>query len=186
MFSNVVTECISGYTGPNCTSICPYPTYGDNCQHICDCSKDECDFSSGCNSLTSGNVSLNMINFTFIVEFLYSEHLLMVHFFLEKQTFPIATTKIDNPFSKYFTIRNIKPDFSSYRNISFQKREQIVLIILTIICLICACIIFATVVVWFPDKRRREPRNAQITVKRLPEHLYENIENLCFPFLKIQ
>lgn len=81
---NVVTECISGYTGPNCTLKCPYPTYGDNCQQICDCSKDECDFSSGCNSLTTGNVSLYMINLTFIV--LHSEHLLMVlvYFFFQR------------------------------------------------------------------------------------------------------
>lgn len=83
---NVVTECISGYTGQNCTLKCPYPTYGDNCQQNCKCRKDECDISSGCNSLTSGNVSLYMINLTFIVEFLHSEHLLivLVYFFFQR------------------------------------------------------------------------------------------------------
>lgn len=132
---NMCDKCISGYTGPNCTSICPYPTYGDNCQHICDCSKDECDYSSGCNSLTS-----------------------------EKQTFYLSTTKFDSPFSESFTIRNTKPDFSSNHIILFQKRNQTVLIILTIICFICACIIFAKIVVWFHDGRRRGPGNAPNTV----------------------
>lgn len=112
-----------------------------------------------------------MMIFTYIAEFLYSEHLLMVQFFFsEKQTFYLSTTKFDSPFSESFTIRNTRPDFSSYRNISSQKREQIVLIILTIICFICACIIFAKIVVWFSDKRRREPGIAPSTVQIIPEH----------------
>lgn len=130
-----------------------------------------------------------MMIFTYIAEFLYSEHLLMVQFFFsEKQTFYLSTTKFDSPFSESFTIRNTRPDFSSYRNISSQKREQIVLIILTIICFICACIIFAKIVVWFSDKRRREPGIAPSTVQIIPEHgfVYENIENFGFPSLEIQ
>lgn len=42
-----------GYTGPNCTAHCPYPTYGDACQGYCICSKDTCDVSWGCKSLTT-------------------------------------------------------------------------------------------------------------------------------------
>lgn len=44
----LITECIPGYTGLNCTSICPYPTYGDRCQGYCDCTNDMCDVSMGC------------------------------------------------------------------------------------------------------------------------------------------
>lgn len=108
--------------------------------------------------------------------------------FSEKQTFYLSTTKFDSPFSESFTIRNTKPDFSSNHIILFQKRNQTVLIILTIICFICACIIFAKIVVWFHDGRRRGPGNAPNTVQIIPEHgfVYENIENFGSPALEIQ
>lgn len=44
----LITECTPGYTGPNCTSSCPYPTYGDRCQGYCDCTNVTCDVSKGC------------------------------------------------------------------------------------------------------------------------------------------
>lgn len=43
-----------GYTGVNCSSSCPYPYYGVDCQRTCKCSRDKCDVSTGCNSLTTG------------------------------------------------------------------------------------------------------------------------------------
>lgn len=45
-----------GYTRLNCSSKCPYPTYGRNCQGLCDCSEIQCDISRGCGTLTSGNI----------------------------------------------------------------------------------------------------------------------------------
>lgn len=44
------------------------------------------------------------------------------------------------------------------------------------------------IVVWFHEKRRRQPGNTSITVKSIPEHgfVYENIENFGPPFLEIQ
>nr|XP_022287203.1 platelet endothelial aggregation receptor 1-like [Crassostrea virginica] len=45
---NNCTKCGPGYFGPNCTLICPYPTYGDECQEICDCDNKTCDISTGC------------------------------------------------------------------------------------------------------------------------------------------
>lgn len=51
-------ECKPGYTGLNCIITCPYPTYGDRCQGYCDCSKDKCDVSTGCRSLTTSKPSL--------------------------------------------------------------------------------------------------------------------------------
>lgn len=41
-------ECMSGYTGVNCSSLCPYPFYGEHCQRTCNCSRDLCDVSTGC------------------------------------------------------------------------------------------------------------------------------------------
>lgn len=46
-------ECTPGYTGPNCTAQCPYPTYGFACQGFCNCSKDTCNMSWGCISSTT-------------------------------------------------------------------------------------------------------------------------------------
>lgn len=43
-----------GYTRENCTSPCPYPYYGEKCQRTCNCSRDVCDVSTGCISLTTG------------------------------------------------------------------------------------------------------------------------------------
>lgn len=43
-----------GYTGINCTSLCPYPQYGVDCQRSCNCNKDLCDVSTGCIGPTTG------------------------------------------------------------------------------------------------------------------------------------
>lgn len=53
--------CMQGFTGDNCSSRCPYPTYGRDCQELCNCSKDMCDVSTGCQSFTTGyNVLYSM------------------------------------------------------------------------------------------------------------------------------
>lgn len=52
---------MNGYTGLNCTSKCPYPTYGRKCQAICNCSETLCDISGGCSTLTPGNVQFFVI-----------------------------------------------------------------------------------------------------------------------------
>uniref|UniRef100_A0A8W8MN04 Uncharacterized protein n=1 Tax=Magallana gigas TaxID=29159 RepID=A0A8W8MN04_MAGGI len=58
--SNVPTNmnqgCMPGYSGVNCTSLCPYPLYGVDCQGICICSKDMCDVSTGCQQITTGSL----------------------------------------------------------------------------------------------------------------------------------
>lgn len=43
-----IVECEVGYIGSNCETKCPYPTYGSNCQKNCNCSKDNCNVSTGC------------------------------------------------------------------------------------------------------------------------------------------
>lgn len=49
--------CMPGYTGINCTNACPYPTYGEGCQGICDCNEDMCDVSNGCEPITTDMIS---------------------------------------------------------------------------------------------------------------------------------
>ncbi|XP_078334363.1 laminin subunit alpha lam-3-like isoform X1 [Crassostrea virginica] len=46
-------KCTPGYTGLNCTIRCPYPSYGENCQRNCTCSKEDCDVSTGCRTVTT-------------------------------------------------------------------------------------------------------------------------------------
>lgn len=47
-------ECMAGYVGWNCSTPCPYPTYGVRCQGYCNCYKDLCDISMGCIIRTTG------------------------------------------------------------------------------------------------------------------------------------
>uniref|UniRef100_A0A8W8JIE8 Uncharacterized protein n=1 Tax=Magallana gigas TaxID=29159 RepID=A0A8W8JIE8_MAGGI len=51
--TNKCEECTPGYTGPNCTAQCPYPTYEFACQGFCNCSNDTCNMSWGCISSTT-------------------------------------------------------------------------------------------------------------------------------------
>lgn len=37
-----------GYSGVNCSSLCPYPYYGAHCQKTCNCSSKMCNVSTGC------------------------------------------------------------------------------------------------------------------------------------------
>eukprot|EP00105_Crassostrea_gigas_P044454 XP_019928602.1 PREDICTED: uncharacterized protein LOC105342502 [Crassostrea gigas] len=40
--------CDKGYMGPNCESECPFPSYGEGCQMICNCIEKVCDPANGC------------------------------------------------------------------------------------------------------------------------------------------
>lgn len=51
-------ECLPGYTKLDCSSKCPFPTYGKNCQGLCNCSEILCDIAVGCSTMTSGNIYL--------------------------------------------------------------------------------------------------------------------------------
>ncbi|XP_062582965.1 uncharacterized protein LOC134244730, partial [Saccostrea cucullata] len=50
------TKCNIGYTGRNCEEKCPYPTYGEICQQLCECNESLCDISTGCKSNISSTV----------------------------------------------------------------------------------------------------------------------------------
>lgn len=70
-FNFVYQECMPGYTGLDCTTTCPYPTYGDGCQGYCDCNNDMCDVSTGCRSLTTSkplrdSILFNLLAFNLI------------------------------------------------------------------------------------------------------------------------
>lgn len=43
-----------GYSGVNCSSLCPYPYYGEDCQRTCICSRDLCNVSTGCIRIVTG------------------------------------------------------------------------------------------------------------------------------------
>lgn len=46
--------CAVGFKGNSCGTKCTYPTYGQDCQMICSCSKKDCDFVSGCRRSLKG------------------------------------------------------------------------------------------------------------------------------------
>lgn len=50
-----------GYSGPNCTTKCPYPLYGYRCQGYCNCTNYTCDVSTGCRTITSGILQIRKI-----------------------------------------------------------------------------------------------------------------------------
>lgn len=56
---------MQGFTGENCSSSCPYPTYGNECQNLCNCSKDMCNVSTGCQNSTQVCLiySIKIINY---------------------------------------------------------------------------------------------------------------------------
>lgn len=38
----ITSEYEKGYTGQNCEDVCLFPTYGIDCQSICNCSQTKC------------------------------------------------------------------------------------------------------------------------------------------------
>ncbi|XP_052683912.1 multiple epidermal growth factor-like domains protein 10 [Crassostrea angulata] len=51
MWDSLKVQCIpckEGYTGKNCTLVCPFPSYGLNCQSACGCSDEDCNYVTGC------------------------------------------------------------------------------------------------------------------------------------------
>ncbi|XP_056014982.1 cell death abnormality protein 1-like [Ostrea edulis] len=46
--SDECKECPLGFTGKNCFLKCRYPSYGKLCQSECNCLKEHCNFSTGC------------------------------------------------------------------------------------------------------------------------------------------
>nr|XP_022294825.1 uncharacterized protein LOC111104940 [Crassostrea virginica] len=46
--------CSIGFQGPNCTFICPFPSYGKDCQLECRCSESLCSHVDGCNTSNKG------------------------------------------------------------------------------------------------------------------------------------
>lgn len=60
------TECPLGYHSFNCSETCKFPTFGDDCQHICNCSKDLCSHNNGCkisNGMSCTNVRMHCTYF---------------------------------------------------------------------------------------------------------------------------
>ena len=54
LLNGYFVECKPGFIGSNCAISCPYPSYGEQCQGICDCDKNNCDVSTGCKRITTG------------------------------------------------------------------------------------------------------------------------------------
>lgn len=56
MTLNVVDKCPVGFTGKYCDEQCPYPQYGIGCQQSCMCSKQRCNYFTGCPFTKTGTL----------------------------------------------------------------------------------------------------------------------------------
>lgn len=53
----VGTACPLGHHGPFCRKQCEYPYYGKDCgDGVCGCEKEICNFATGCQQTTEGNL----------------------------------------------------------------------------------------------------------------------------------
>ena len=48
LISSVLGTCDPGFIGQHCNIVCRYPSFGQGCQHHCNCDKMYCDFKTGC------------------------------------------------------------------------------------------------------------------------------------------
>lgn len=56
----IYVACRMGDTGPNFTTRCLYPAYGQGCQSVCKCTKKDCSYVSGCKT-TTGNICIGYV-----------------------------------------------------------------------------------------------------------------------------
>lgn len=49
---HLYVACEKGYTGQNCENACPFPSYGMDCQSVCNCAELFCDHVNGCGNST--------------------------------------------------------------------------------------------------------------------------------------
>lgn len=50
----ILLACGKGYRGNSCAGKCPFPSYGVDCQMICNCIEEDCDPANGCNNPSTG------------------------------------------------------------------------------------------------------------------------------------
>lgn len=55
--------CMDGFNGKDCSERCLAPTYGVDCQSICNCSNDKCHHVYGCLRSLSGNFIIRTVEF---------------------------------------------------------------------------------------------------------------------------
>lgn len=67
-------ECTIGYFAKDCKLRCPYPSYGEECQEICNCSKVTCDFVSGCTKRRNSGMKLFSLLFIILTKCLKKNH----------------------------------------------------------------------------------------------------------------
>ncbi|XP_061195651.1 multiple epidermal growth factor-like domains protein 10 isoform X2 [Saccostrea echinata] len=59
---NACVRCPTGYIAINCSEKCTYPSYGEDCQHECQCNETECHHSTGCMNISTGTYRTNILH----------------------------------------------------------------------------------------------------------------------------
>lgn len=57
--------CGKGYRGTSCEDKCPFPSYGVDCQMICNCTDEDCDPANGCNNSSTEYPITSLIGLEF-------------------------------------------------------------------------------------------------------------------------
>lgn len=76
------TECPLGYHSFNCSVACKFPSFGDDCQYLCNCTESSCDHKFGCKMFIGkwikiiNNINIKKMNCIFFL--LYSKFCLFV------------------------------------------------------------------------------------------------------------
>lgn len=52
----IYLACEDGYLGTNCAFKCRYPTFGKQCQSLCNCDNQNCDYANGCIQPTKSKI----------------------------------------------------------------------------------------------------------------------------------
>lgn len=59
------------FSGENCVTKCPYPTYGEDCQSECNCNVSYCDHVSGCTETSEGKIHNKWVQYIFELQLKY-------------------------------------------------------------------------------------------------------------------
>ena len=57
-----------GYHGMNCSDMCKFPSYGEDCQNTCNCGVNYCDHKIGCNPNVSRKLEVSVKDTMYLIE----------------------------------------------------------------------------------------------------------------------
>lgn len=78
-FNIVYLACDTGFTGINCDAKCQYPSFGNDCQSLCDCSATYCDHVIGCKVASESKIPYQYYPLNSIWHFISNNNTIELH-----------------------------------------------------------------------------------------------------------